>query len=262
MRCARASSPRWNASFSTGAGSRRRPRLGSRCSNSSRASTTRAVVIPRSGISPRMTASVVMRPIPTHTSLPPCSRPSRTSPPGGPQAGPSLTAAARDGRTFVRAGMEEWLRRGPNKRMAPNRRAKCRQTRYPDPKPATLHETGASPQVRQVEGRPDAEEQSISLITIHASKGLEWPVIIPVNMTGTPKSESGLMQDRRSGEFSVPILDIEPAGYDAIKAWSEAEHARERVRLWYVAATRARDLLVLPRHAAKLSDKSWARVVE
>jgi hypothetical protein len=31
------------------------------------------------------------------------------------------------------------------KRMPPNRRAKCRQTRYPDPKPATLHETGASP---------------------------------------------------------------------------------------------------------------------
>src|SRR5215468_5062420 len=72
----------------------------------------------------------------------------RTSPPGGPQVGPSLTAAARDGRTFVRAGMEEWLRRGPNKGMASNRRAKCRQTRYPDPKPATVHETGASPKHR------------------------------------------------------------------------------------------------------------------
>jgi hypothetical protein len=48
-------------------------------------------------------------------------------------------------RRCVRAGMEEWLRQGPNKRMAPNRRAKCRQTRYPDPKPSTLHETGASP---------------------------------------------------------------------------------------------------------------------
>ena len=38
--------------------------------------------------------------------------------------------------------------------------------------------------------------------------------------------------------------------------------ARERVRLWYVAATRARDLLVLPRHSAKLSDNSWARLVD
>src|SRR2546430_16032159 len=57
-------------------------------------------------------------------------------------------------------------------------------------------------QVRQIEGRPDAEEQSVSLITIHASKGLEWPIVIPINMTGTPRSESGLMHDRRSGEFS------------------------------------------------------------
>lgn len=117
-------------------------------------------------------------------------------------------------------------------------------------------------QVRQVEGRPDAEEQSVALITIHAAKGLEWPVVVPINMTGVPKSESGLMHDRRTGEFSIPVLGIEPAGYAAIKSWNETELARERVRLWYVAATRARDLLVLPRHSAQLSDKSWARIVD
>jgi hypothetical protein len=31
-----------------------------------------------------------------------------------PKTGPALTAAARDGRTGVRAGTKEWLRRGPN----------------------------------------------------------------------------------------------------------------------------------------------------
>jgi ATP-dependent exoDNAse (exonuclease V) beta subunit len=41
--------------------------------------------------------------------------------------------------------------------------------------------------VRQVEGRPDAEQQSVALITIHSAKGLEWPIVIPVNMTGTPR---------------------------------------------------------------------------
>jgi exodeoxyribonuclease-5 len=117
-------------------------------------------------------------------------------------------------------------------------------------------------QVRQVEGRPDAEEQSVSLITIHASKGLEWPIVIPINMTGTPKSESGLVHDRRSGEFSIPVLNTEPAGHAVITSWNEMESARERVRLWYVAATRARDLLVLPRHAADLPYKSWARIVD
>jgi putative transposase len=62
--------------------------------------------------------------IPTHTSLPPCSRPSRTSPPGGPKKGPSLTAAARNSRTIVRVGTEEWLRLGPNQRITRNRRTK------------------------------------------------------------------------------------------------------------------------------------------
>jgi putative transposase len=48
---------------------------------------------------------------------------------GRPQEGPSLTAAARDGRTIVRVGTEEWLRQGPNQRMSRNARATCRQIR-------------------------------------------------------------------------------------------------------------------------------------
>jgi hypothetical protein len=83
--------------------------------------------------------------IPTHASLPACSRPSRTRPTGGPPTGPSLTAAARDGRTIVRAGTEEWLCQGPNQRMARNWRTTCCWTRYPDPKRSPVHETGASP---------------------------------------------------------------------------------------------------------------------
>ena len=33
----------------------------------------------------------------------------------------------------------------------------------------------------QVEGRPDAEAESVSIITMHLAKGLEWPVVIPIN---------------------------------------------------------------------------------
>lgn len=116
--------------------------------------------------------------------------------------------------------------------------------------------------VRQVEGRPDAEQQSVALITIHSAKGLEWPIVIPINMTGTPRGETGIMHDRRSARFSIFVLGVEPPAYGALKALNEEEQARERVRLWYVAATRARDLLVLPRHSATLPDKSWARAVD
>jgi len=116
--------------------------------------------------------------------------------------------------------------------------------------------------VRQVEGRPDAEEQSVALITIHASKGLEWPIVIPINMTGRPKSDSGLMHDRRADLFSTPVLGVAPADYADIQNRNAEELERERVRLWYVAATRARDLLVLPRHSADLPAGAWARLVE
>jgi putative transposase len=72
--------------------------------------------------------------IPADPSMPSCSPPSSTSPAGGPK-GPCLTAAARDGRTLVRAGTEEWLRRGPNKRMAAKTRTQCNQISYPDSNP-------------------------------------------------------------------------------------------------------------------------------
>jgi transposase InsO family protein len=39
----------------------------------------------------------------------------KDKPSGRPPSGPSLTAAARDGRIIVRAGTEEWLRQGRTK---------------------------------------------------------------------------------------------------------------------------------------------------
>jgi ATP-dependent exoDNAse (exonuclease V) beta subunit len=33
----------------------------------------------------------------------------------------------------------------------------------------------------QVEGRPDAEADSVPIITMHLAKGLEWPIVIPIN---------------------------------------------------------------------------------
>jgi putative transposase len=50
--------------------------------------------------------------------------PVKDKPSGGPKKGPSLTAAARDSRTIVRVGTEEWLRRGSNQRITRNRRTK------------------------------------------------------------------------------------------------------------------------------------------
>jgi ATP-dependent exoDNAse (exonuclease V) beta subunit len=116
--------------------------------------------------------------------------------------------------------------------------------------------------VRQVEGRPDAEENAVALITVHAAKGLEWPVVIPINMTGRPHPEIGVIQDRRRSIFSMRLLGAEPAGYGGLRSWNDQEDGRERVRLWYVATTRARDILILPHHSSKLPDGCWANIVD
>ena len=120
-----------------------------------------------------------------------------------------------------------------------------------------------SDEARAVEGRPDAQEDAVALFTMHAAKGLEWPIIIPVNtMTGVMPPDSAVI-DRQTDTFYCPILGVEPDGYDAARQTEKDELERERVRLWYVAATRARELLVIPRLDAPPAKKAaWSDLVD
>jgi ATP-dependent exoDNAse (exonuclease V) beta subunit len=109
---------------------------------------------------------------------------------------------------------------------------------------------------RTIEGRPDTEEQSISLVTMHSSKGLEWPVVIPVNTGAEIKATVHTALDRR-GRLHLSVFGLHgPGGLDALQA-EKAELERERHRLWYVATTRARDLLLLPLPSTGVPKNSW-----
>jgi len=117
-------------------------------------------------------------------------------------------------------------------------------------------------EARAVEGRPDAQEEAIALYTMHAAKGLEWPIVVPVNtMTGIMAPESAVT-DRDSDTFYCPVFSVKPAGYDDARDAEEAELDREHIRLWYVAATRARELLVLPRLDAAPSKSAWISLLD
>ena len=100
-----------------------------------------------------------------------------------------------------------------------------------------------SDEARAVEGRPDAQEESVALYTMHAAKGLEWPIVVPVNTMTQVKASESAVTDRASGRFYCPVFGVEPTGYAASRDAEKAEFERERVRLWYVAATRAREIL-------------------
>ncbi|WP_327195133.1 3'-5' exonuclease [Sphingomonas sp. LH128] len=117
-------------------------------------------------------------------------------------------------------------------------------------------------EARAVEGRPDAQEEAVALYTMHAAKGLEWPIVVPINtMTGI-KAPDSAVTDRDSDTFYCPVFGVKPAGYEAVLDAEKAELDRERIRLWYVAATRARELLVLPRLDAAQSKSAWISLVD
>ena len=63
-------------------------------------------------------------------------------------------------------------------------------------------------EARAVEGRPDAQEEAVALYTMHAAKGLEWPIVVPVN-TMTGDHGAGQRGHRsRQRHFYCPVFGV------------------------------------------------------
>ncbi|MDO8689570.1 MAG: UvrD-helicase domain-containing protein [Dehalococcoidia bacterium] len=98
---------------------------------------------------------------------------------------------------------------------------------------------------------PETDEDAVRIMTVHASKGLEFPIVIMAGLG----SEGGASSDpvifhRAGGSVEVRIgpakgTVFSTRGYEEAKAWEESAAEAEGVRLMYVAATRARDHLVV-----------------
>ena len=117
-------------------------------------------------------------------------------------------------------------------------------------------------EARAVEGRPDSQEEAVALYTMHAAKGLEWPIVVPVNTMTMIMAAETAITDRSSGRFYCPVFGVKPTGYEAARDAEKAELDRERIRLWYVAATRARELLVLPRLDVAARSSAWISLLD
>ena len=110
------------------------------------------------------------------------------------------------------------------------------------------------------EGRVDADGDAIEIITIHSAKGLEWPVVIPINTATLLRSREDFVHRADDDTLHWVIGDVVPPELRAALETDDESLMRERERLWYVACTRARELLIVP-ELAQAEQKSWARVV-
>ena len=115
------------------------------------------------------------------------------------------------------------------------------------------------------EGREEAESlihdpgsDSVQLLTIHKSKGLEFPLVCLVNMGGQSRGTTKFMADRSRGCYYIKLGELAAAGVEEAERREALRLEAEQIRLFYVAATRARDYLVLPRFYKKGTCGFWS----
>ena len=112
---------------------------------------------------------------------------------------------------------------------------------------------------------PESDDDAVRIMTMHSAKGLEFPIVIlqDLDIAARPRppervlfnSESDTLEVNASNRNAAPVRT---GGYAQVED-EEKRHARaEKTRLAYVAATRARDhLLVSLYHADRSEPDAW-----
>ena len=115
--------------------------------------------------------------------------------------------------------------------------------------------------VDRVELSTDEGEDSLRIMTIHAAKGLEFPITIVAGLGGADATNSATGLHWQNGRPLVRLGKMTSAGLRDMTAVERQRDRAEEARLLYVAFTRAKDHLVVSMHH-KYGNCAAGRLVE
>jgi ATP-dependent helicase/nuclease subunit A len=104
---------------------------------------------------------------------------------------------------------------------------------------------------------PETDLDAVRIMTIHAAKGLEFPITVVSGLSTRPKRAAGggRVIWTADGRHELKAgRGVTTAHYDEAVALDEQLDHHERIRLLYVACTRARDHLIVSLHRTVAHD--------
>lgn len=106
------------------------------------------------------------------------------------------------------------------------------------------------------EAPADRASDSIDIVTIHKAKGLEWPIVIPINLVSMWRRPDHFFHRVDDDSIHWTLGDLASSSLAAAVQADKDAMRRENERQLYVACTRALDLLILPDPSEPRTD-SW-----
>ncbi|MFI7484079.1 UvrD-helicase domain-containing protein [Kocuria sp. M1R5S2] len=104
---------------------------------------------------------------------------------------------------------------------------------------------------------PETDAKAVRITTVHAAKGLEYPVVILAGTGSTPRSGTHHVLFAEDGTMEVSLkTGLTTAGHEELKKREKDMLAAERLRLLYVACTRAQSHLVVSMYTVSENGES------
>lgn len=105
----------------------------------------------------------------------------------------------------------------------------------------------------------DNNANGVRIMTIHRSKGLEFPMVIVANLSQEYKFKGLAQGFSKDGKrvAKLRVSDIQSPDYDPLKDYEKQAASDELKRLMYVALTRAESVLAVPLHIGRTSAKAF-----